>query len=368
MPIPSLPNELVDQILSYECLKEEDSLVKTCLVSKSWLEPSRKWMYQNVWISLCTVEGAEKNPYGPRPTNYLERSSFKLFSLLTQRPEVAHLTKKICLGISRNAEPHEISGLSTTLPDLLTSLLRLLPSVTYVYFDDDEWFHQDSIGLLFPYFYRLEAIEIEECMQTAWFDLVGKLPNLKSLTLNCVATGELLSSNPALNPGITGLRHLAIRHCGARALANLSTGSWPFLLSLRITLDLLPQLDLSRCPNLGQLTVDDGTSTPRWSEIKTFLQQLKTSNIVKLSLSIKTVRLFECWSSLSSYVPQSCLRIDLEGRLTLDGVAAAVETQVAQLGLLHPTETVRRRNGRERTIVEALRAMMDGTGIEIIWR
>ncbi|GAA5994199.1 hypothetical protein JCM5350_002185 [Sporobolomyces pararoseus] len=367
MPIPSLPNELVDQILSYECLKEGD-LIATCLVSKIWLEPSRTSLYQDVEINLCIVEATRNNPYRPGPTKYLDRKSSKLFSLLAQRPEIAAMGKQIHLYITRNDQVANTSNVSTTLPDLFSSLLRLLPCATFVYLADDEWLQRDNLGPLFPFFHRLEEVVLEDIPGTRWFDLVRQLPNLNSLTLSCVGTDGLVFSNINPTPGATGLQRLSITGCVARAFATLQTGSCASLLTLAIDLDLLPQLTLSGCPNLVQLSIEAGNRQVAYRKIVPFLEQLKISNIVKLSFSHDTVLLLDLIHHLHVYVPQSCQRIDLEGELTLNGVAAVAQTSVAQLGLVHPNKGMGRRNGRAPTILAALRAMVDGTGIEIIWR
>ncbi|GAA5994138.1 hypothetical protein JCM5350_000577 [Sporobolomyces pararoseus] len=374
MPVPSLPNELIDQILRYECL-EDDDLIQACLVSKSWLEPARKSLWSELWIDVIEQEedSIDGNPY-PRRANYRMRSvCWKLVAVLELQPELASFVKLI--GFEAYGPPavtsYSVSGISTSIPDLISSLLRLCPSATSFSFGHDEWLDREYLSSYEPHFDRLKEVEIEDCSGSWWFEFITKLPNLRSLSL----AGRPRLPSWAIHSTVSGIQEIHLgASCDVQAFEILSIGSRSSLRSLTVPLNLLAVVDLSQYPNLRRLGLNECGDAPSYNAIQWFLERLESSGLDTLHFSAEATQQLYKVSNLRSHIPSSCRRINLDGAWTLDVVVSLIHrpeqdeagVQIAQLGVPEPFVNGEA-GGYMETAVVGLKAIVEYAGVELVW-
>ncbi|GAA5946481.1 hypothetical protein JCM3765_000263 [Sporobolomyces pararoseus] len=320
MPIPSLPNELIDQILRYKCL-DDDDLIQACLVSRSWLEPARKSLWDELWLTVIEEkeeETAVVNRY-PRRTSYRHHSvSWKLISILSLNPILASYVKLIGLIVWASSPfgLSKASSFSTSMPDLISSLLRFCPAATSFSFEGDTWFDRDSLGSTYTYLDRFRTLRLEDDSGDRLFDTVKQLPSLKTLHLGFEPI-RLPVQSP--EPTIKDLSELHLEcQCGTEAFETLSLGSKTSLQSLEIPLNLLAVLDLSQYPNLRRLAITNYGDVPNYSESMSFLEKLVSSNLEVIDFSTEAAQLFSLIFDLHSHIPPSCRRVNFDGSWTLD--------------------------------------------------
>ncbi|GAA5946159.1 hypothetical protein JCM3765_000139 [Sporobolomyces pararoseus] len=366
MPIPSLPNELIDQILSYECLKEED-LQTACLVSKSWLEPSRRSLYHSIDLYLRRIEPCDGPLSPPRITYRLDTASWQLFSVLNQKPGLAAMVKEINLMQTTSVE--DIPSIMFTTPaDLLSSLFLLLPNASSFSFDTDEWFAGEAYGSLLPHLDRIQTLNMEDFDEDRWFQLAVRIPDLRSLHVRCFAEETSLNRS---TPSKSRLESLVVELDCVKNFKALTFGSKLSLRSLTIQQNLVHALDLSQFPNLLQLSIHAAfLSSQRISkDVTPFLGTLRDStSLVKIRFPSSFIKTHDgSYPGFHGHLPLSCRRIDIDRFWTVNEIVAATQkrygSQLAQLGLTYAVKG----QGKRKLLVAGARAVAEEAGVEIIW-
>lgn len=367
MPIPHFPNELVDQILSYRCLSTKD-LQQACLVSKSWLEPSRKSLFHSVFFVLRRTDPDTSTLSSPRTTYRLNSSSLLLFSTLTQKPELAALVSRVHLSVV-TCDYGPPSSMFTTPADLLSSLLLLLPNSCSFSFGTDEWFAGDAYVSFLPHLRQIRKVKIQTCKEDRWLKLVAQLPNLCSLDV-CFSR----EANPLIFLGRlkSRLEHLRIRSEDPQDLKVLTLGSELSLRSLYVQDNLFHALDLSRFPNLAQLSIlpHPLTKTRFVHDDMPFLKIFRAStSLVKIKVPAYFLRENDQgFTVFQTYLPSSCRRLEIGHHWTVNEIVSITAkdrgSRIVEIGLrdLRCMETYKERLRRVGVLAVAAEA-----GVEVVW-
>ncbi|GAA5982903.1 hypothetical protein JCM5350_001549 [Sporobolomyces pararoseus] len=368
MPIPPLPNELVDQILSYRCLSKYD-LLQACLVSKSWLEPSRKSLFHSVFFVLRKTDPDTSTLSSPRTTYRLSSWSLLLFSTLTQKPELAALVKRVHLSLI-TYDYGIPSSLFTTPADLLSSLLLLLPNSYSFSFGTDEWFAGDAYSSFLPHLRQIRKIKIWACKEDRWLKIVAQLPNLRSLDVWFSREANPLTFLGRLK---SRLEHLGIRSKDPQHLKVLTLGSELSLRSLEVQENLLHALDLSRFPNLSQLSIRPRyrhDPSPLRDNIPFLVQLAASTSLVKIDVPASLIRVTdENNGAFHNYLPSSCRRLDIGYPWTVNEIVSITAKdrgpRISEIGLPNLSKILN-------TCADRLRragalAVAAEAGVEIVW-
>jgi len=373
MPVPPLPNELVDHILSSKYLTRGD-LYETALVCSAWLEPSRKSLYHGIIMSLNSAQSESDNPYPlePMPLTYSLRS-WQLLSTLVSNPDLASFAKSVYfydLSTSQ-AEP---SSVSTSSQALIRTLLQVLPFATSFEFFDNQWLTPANVGVFYPHFDRLESITLMACWWPGWFEPLCRLRKLKSLSID--GQPEHLPDPDATNPTaspVSNLENLSLSECTTDQFLVLFRGSRHSLRSLTIPLDILPRVYPADCPSLVQLSLIGSSRLSNSDQIvaKRLLNSLSSSKVSLLKLSSCALEYLLGTPEFSQHIPSTCNRINLDGKLpSCENVVALLKKspsshRISQLGL--GAQYSRKKDEQVRMRVAALRAITEVAGVDIIW-
>ncbi|GAA5991243.1 hypothetical protein JCM5350_005955 [Sporobolomyces pararoseus] len=379
MPIPSLPNELVGQILSYECLEEED-LVKTCLVSRRWLRPSRKSLYNCVEFEFAIAKEVEGNPFPSvlKRSHRYTRKSWKLFSTLNHDKSIASLVKIVHLRTSSATASYNLSGASTTLNDAVSTILHVLPAAVAFVFDSSRWLTPQRITAFWPNLHRIEKIKIEFFAQVDWYGPLSRLANLRSLEIcdQPIGIPGFDPSNAELRM-VAHLQELSLIECSPEEFQVLSIGSEVSLRHLEIPLNVLPAIDLDSYPNLTTLSLRNCPEQPDKRSCRTFVDSLKSSSLRVLTLSSDACTCFHEIFRFGRDLPSTLTRINLDvGYPKLDQVLTAIKkssdgSRIAQLGLQPFAECQLEHgehdDGEAGLILIGIEAMLSRAQVELVW-
>jgi len=142
--IPTLPTELVDEILTVETLSKSD-LARCCLVSKLFLPTSRKQLYNQLVLFYGPDQG---NRHGTRSVLlYSTKSTTLLLDTLRQHAVLRSLPS--ALMIKRIIFGEYVEEVGAHDMNLIETALRLVPNVKHLQLDDHFSSRQylDSCGL-----------------------------------------------------------------------------------------------------------------------------------------------------------------------------------------------------------------------------
>ncbi|GAA5906240.1 F-box protein [Sporobolomyces salmoneus] len=371
MPVPPLPNELVDQILSYDWLKQED-LYRTATVSSRWSRPSIIGMYQGIRVVLLTTshgdderrEGAERYRYS-QPTWQL---LLRLSADPNLRPLVKHITfQDVPLSAELRPTELKLSEIATSREDAVSTFMRLTPNATSFGFENDEWIDSERFGCFHPYAHRVEQLSIRYVHGLDWFGSMAKFPKLRSIYLS----GDLPFPPFADGALECPLEEIAIEddHL-ARVLTEVVTGSENSLRHLMIPFEFLNHLKPSTYPNLARLSLaSDGNAylDPDFEGNLAELQQAKNLAVIDIHSSITGIH--HIMNALRCHLPPSCTRVNIVGPISFEMVLAIVGKsnkghRIRQLGLpallfSHPTENAD-------LFCAGIRAIVEQAGVELI--
>ncbi|GAA5995593.1 hypothetical protein JCM5350_005676 [Sporobolomyces pararoseus] len=274
--IPTLPSELLDEILNQELLLQSD-LARCCLVSRQFLQFSRPALYSAVDCNILATPASKK----------LQSSTFKFLRTLRLSPTARHLVKVLAFDVYDEndwgedwdkmwAEAVEV----TSFDEIIVEILDLAPRVTrlalrlsfldkaydYVLSDRHSWIELDLPELAF---------------------VVGSLPSEEATFKNLKKLSCSLDSSPGsgsrihLPPYLEALDLIRVQP-GLVTIENVSTSPLRFL---RIGLKSLVNLpDLPKLPHLQHLYLesDPPISVEDPSTIANILNRL--GGLVSLSL------------------------------------------------------------------------------------
>ncbi|GAA5969472.1 hypothetical protein JCM3765_006897 [Sporobolomyces pararoseus] len=126
--LPTLPLELIDEILTQESLSKSD-LARCCLVSRQFLQSSRPVLYSTLTIELRRASRLLERD----PAYTVQRSSHSLLETLRSLPDLRITTKLVFKGVSR-LKPRASSVRPIKPSKLLQETLQLLPRLNQVSF------------------------------------------------------------------------------------------------------------------------------------------------------------------------------------------------------------------------------------------
>ncbi|GAA5906176.1 uncharacterized protein JCM6883_005467 [Sporobolomyces salmoneus] len=372
MPIPFLPNELVDQILSYFQPLSRFHYY-TALVCRNWLEPSRKYLYHKVEFSIVKDETSTEymHPLELKLTRY-SRRSWQLLSTVGNDSGLAELVKEVSFKQLSSESEFECSPVFTTTQALISTAMRLPPYATSFRFENDEWFDLQHSGAFFPHMERLQALTFESLYDEDCWGPLSRLPNLRSLELGY--TFSCSSGSQPLPPFVSRLQVLCLATCSEALFDALCNGSKTSLRKLKIPLNLGLKLARSQWHNLTHLSVSDSCSNlPSSDQVSGFVHAVSSSCpiLIELSLSAIALNFIRGRSGSSFSLPASCSRVNFEEIPSFETALSFVLREnyhpgIRELGLYDDPN----RSYSDQTVVLTffgLRALMEATGGELIW-
>ncbi|GAA5906185.1 uncharacterized protein JCM6883_005470 [Sporobolomyces salmoneus] len=376
MPIPHLPNDVIDEILRYDCFTS-GALFRTSLVSRNWLEPSRKTLYFQIDMTMMPIPSFADDIY-PLDSSIARYSkpSWQLFSILAGDPRLAALVKE--LSFPEPSLQSEGSNITTTPQALVYSLLHLLPSATSFRFSTNTPLNSGNFGPFFPHSHQLQSIKVDKVTSEGWWVSISRLPNLRSLEIGTKPLGvpKRDRSDPSTSL-VSKLERLALWECTVAQFETLAAGSKTSLRSLRIPVNLVA-IDLSNYPNVTDLVI--GSPSPKKKQVarslripssedetKSFLASLRKSSVAALSISHGASQVLVSSGVFYESIPNSCTRINLieiPSDETLSSIVekAGKDSRFSQLGLPASHKTVTKPE-----LVQGVRAWTQTAGIELIW-
>ncbi|GAA5906157.1 F-box protein [Sporobolomyces salmoneus] len=380
MPIPFLPNELVDQILSYiDPLNPfHHDLVSTSLVCRNWLEPSRKYLYRSVNFVIVMDQGSSEyaHPLDVKVARYSE-SSWRLLSTVGTNSKLASLVKNVSFRRGYIDLGVECSAVFVTTQTLIATVMGLLTRATSFRFDNDEWFNLKHCGAFFPHLDRLQTLSFDKVVKSECFGPLSRLPNLRSLELSEHPLDSVQPSilSQAQSPFVSRLQKLFLLDSSAEVFDALCAGSKSSLRKLKIPLNLLPKFHVSEWPSLTHLSIcHSSASYPSSAEITSFLSSLRFSCPIldELTLSREALSLLEKDSEFDYFLPRSCIRINLTVFPFFETALSFVHRGdshpgIRELRLYDNPNVPDGDHKRTELVLAGLRALLEKAGVELIW-
>ena len=159
--MPHLPQELLEEILSYLSSDDSRSLRSCSLVSKSWLDPSRRFLFSSVWIDTAAYQSWLDNISPKNPELLRHVRSLEYF---TERPHACALHSAV----------YSLLDYLPSLSQLRTLALRNM---------DVEARIPDNLEIFFAFQHTLSSLTIAKGSITlrAFIAIVGYFPNLSHL-------------------------------------------------------------------------------------------------------------------------------------------------------------------------------------------
>ncbi|GAA6009393.1 hypothetical protein JCM11491_004305 [Sporobolomyces phaffii] len=369
MPIPPLPNELVDQILSYKCL-ERAEFYAACLVARSWLEPARKSLYSAVDFFIIRFVDLDGNPYPRQDLYRYSTGSWSLLRTLIENPHLASLVEVVRVNTFRNLS-REPSSVFTTRESFLSTIIPLLHSATSYQFSYSAWLDADVVGSYFPHFDRIQHLHVEATSGSdTWGTTLSQLTGLRSFS----TTYGGLDLHTPFESFVSGLRHLSLANCNREDLALAVSTSKRTLRTLSIPCHLLLDLEILHYPNLSRLSLTYSTSSraSQWEGVPdTSLKYSQSITTLDLSPAAVKLLLGNGRSLLVNVIPPTCTRINLSNPVSLDTVVSAVakSSKGHRIRSLGVPDSVRQpqRPEKSRLLAAGLRSIVEEAQVELVW-
>lgn len=286
MPIPSFPNEVIDQILSYECLDRDDHYC-FALVSRSWLGPAQKSLYNSIRIRLVEVYGGPDQ--GPESVDTrFDRDTWQLFSTLVSSPTLAASVRAVRFEVSHildypTSGLKGVSDVSTTPRACALSVIRLASAATSLSFDDEAWGLLSSIADFPPRLDRLRHLSIHRAHEEHCLKVLRRLPRLRSLSLHEMLDNPSGEPRERSNRLDSELEHLAITRCSGLQFKRIIWGAKGSIRSLKVPLDVVPSFDCKDFPLLTRLVMFP-PCTVGWEPLGVAASLAGSRSIVSLEL------------------------------------------------------------------------------------
>jgi len=264
--LPTLPTELIEEILKDEVLSNQD-LARCCLVSKRFLPTSRKQLYNQLVLVYGPLE-RDRDEEGTvilHPT----KSSNLLLDTLRQHAVLRPLPSS--LGLERLELGDYTEGTGATGANPIETALRLVPNIKHLQLDSHFSLPQHLVSCSLDTNTTIICLEVRQLQP----EVIPLLHNLRKLKIQSESSNNFDAEPIHSEPLLPGLEVLEI--------SLLTQISSPHFISrqlkaLRIFLKPRHFLDLSLLPHLEHL----------WLELlpvrQELLQHLDLASLTKLKV------------------------------------------------------------------------------------
>lgn len=308
---PSLPNELVDQILRDESLSKRD-LANSCVVNHYFLESIQPLLYQEVAIWLVWNDESKRGLIKDQP-RFLLRT-------LRDSPPLQEHVRKLNLSISyvvAEGDREGTEGGSSGFLDcgeILDEALKVMPRLDSLFVDDAIWDSDAGRNAVFARGERWKELSIRGNLfdgdsELSW----SRLPNLKKL--QCNSTGPQQTSKQAVP---TSLEVLGTSF-GPRLMEPVKVLPGCKLCSLRVVLteDKLDHLALMQELQHLYIVTASGTGSPSSTTLESLSKLPSLRSLSIHSIDPDPDELANIYSLLK-YLPPSITRLDFPDYVPFD--------------------------------------------------